>query len=149
MAAGEARMPGPQLRVLVVDDDELAREGIALTLRDLGCDVTTAQTAAEAANTFLRGRFDLITLDYRMPDMNGVSLHKVLSEEFGAGKRTDGFAPRKLPPVLIVTAYGCDPEVVRAQLGESVIGVLQKPFIADELARIVNELRAARPVRPS
>lgn len=134
-------------RVLVVDDDEIARGAIVRTLDRMGCEVTSASNAQEAVSAFLAGKFDLITLDYRMPGLDGMALHKVLSQEFGGGKRllaqqkVDGFVPR-LPPIAVVTAYADEPDVIRAQFGESVVGVVQKPFIEDGLGRIVRDLLA-------
>jgi CheY-like chemotaxis protein len=142
MPPADAKTGDAPLRVLVVDDDEAAREGIALTLRNLGCSVTTAENADAAVEHFLKGSFDLITLDHRMPGLSGADLHKILSQEFGAGKRVDGLAPKTLPPILIVTGYADDPEVAATAFGESVIGVVQKPTVEDKLKSIVEDLRA-------
>ena len=143
MSRNDAEVGAKQLDVLVVDDDEAAREGIALILRDLGCGVTTADNADEAVECFIKGSFGLITLDYRMPGLSGADLHKILSQEFGAGKRIGGLAPRTLPPILIVTGYGDDPEVAKTAFGESVIGVIQKPTIEKKLKAVVEDLRGA------
>ncbi|MHC4253396.1 MAG: response regulator, partial [Planctomycetota bacterium] len=104
-----------------MDDDEIARSAIALMLERMGCKVTSASNAQEAVSMFLTGKFDLIALDYRMPGLDGMALHKVLSQEFGAGKRTLGFAPRKLPTIVVVTAYADEPDVIRGLFGESVV----------------------------
>ncbi len=141
MPPADAKSGDEPLTVLVVDDDEAAREGIALTLRNLGCTVTTAENADEAVEQFLKGSFGLITLDHRMPGLSGADLHKILSQEFGAGKRIEGLAPKTLPPILIVTGYADDPEVAKAAFGESVIGVIQKPTVEEKLEAIVADLR--------
>lgn len=140
MAAKNSLREGNSFRVLVVDDDEIARGAIVRALEGMGCEVTSASNAQEAVSAFLAGKFDLITLDYRMPGLDGMELHKALSQEFGAGKRTTGFAPKKLPPIVVVTAYAEEPGVVRSQFGESIVGVVQKPFIGRNLARIVDDL---------
>ena len=136
-------------RVLVVDDDEAPREVIARLLESMGCEVTPASSAQEALSVFVSGTFDLNTLDYRMPGMDGMGFHKVLSQEFGAGKRTTGFVPRKLPPIVIVTAYSEEPGVVYGQFGESVVGVVQKPNVGKQLALIVQDLLEARQEGPA
>ncbi len=141
MSPSESNTEARRLAVLVVDDDEAAREGIALTLTNLGCDVTTAENVDGAVKRFIKGSFDLITLDHRMPGLTGADLHKILSQEFGAGKRIGGPAPRQLPPILIVTGYCDDPEVARTAFGESVIGVIQKPAIEEKLKAVVDDLR--------
>ena len=127
-------------RVLVIDDEEDIRDILSRMLGALGCEVSCAASAEEAVKAFISGPFDLITLDHRMPGLHGMDLHKVLSQEFGAGKRTTGFTPRKLPPVLIITGYAEDPEVIRGQFGESIVGILQKPVHKKELERVVQDL---------
>lgn len=134
------------LRVMVVDDDEAPREAIARLLESMGCEVTPVSSAQEAVGAFLSRTFDLITLDYRMPGIDGIALHKILSQEFGAGKRTTGFTPRKLPPVVIVTAYPEEPDVISGQFGESVVGVVRKPLIEKHLVPIVGDLMAGAPM---
>lgn len=145
---GDAGSDRRALRAMVIDDDEGPRNVIARLLEDMGCDVIAASSAQEALGAFLYGKFDLITLDYRMPDMDGIAFHKVLSQEFGAGKRTTGFTPRKLPPIIIVTAYPEDPDVISGQFGESVVGVVQKPLIERHLAPIVENIMEEGLPRP-
>ena len=129
-------------RILVIDDEEDIRETMERMLTSFGCEVTCASNGEEAVAAYLAGPFDLVTLDHRMPGLKGMDLHKVLSQEFGAGKRTTGFTPRKLPPVLLITGYADDPEVIRGQWGESIVGVLQKPVSLADLKRVVGDLLA-------
>ena len=140
MTAEDSRRAMGPLRVLVVDDDELARETIVEALEGMGCEVASVPDAHEAVSVFLSGEFDLIALDHRMPGLSGMELHKILSQEFGAGKRTTGFVARKLPPVVVITGYAEDPEIVGEQFGESIVGVVEKPHINESLGRIVREL---------
>ncbi len=144
MAAEDSTRRTDSLRVLVVEDDDLAREFIVGTLEEMGCRAEAARDAHEAVSIFLEGEFDLVTLDHRMPGLSGMELHKILSQEFGAGKRTTGFATKRLCPVVVVTGHAEDPEVVRGQFGESIMGVVQKPFIAEALRRIVRGLTEGR-----
>ena len=132
---------GPKRRVLVVDDEPSIRETMSRMLVGLGCEVVCASDADGAVAAFLKGAFDLVTLDHRMPGLKGMDVHKVLSQEFGAGKRTTGFTPRKFPPVLIVTGYADDPEVLKGQWGEGIVGVLQKPVHMDDLAAVLSDLQ--------
>ncbi len=140
MTTGDSMRTTCLLRALVVEDDELTRQTIVEMLEGMGCQVAAVRGAQEAVLTFLAGQFDLITLDHRMPGLSGMELHRVLSQEFGAGKRTAGFAARKLCDVVLVTGYGDDPEVVCGRFGEGIVGVVQKPFIEEGLGRIVRGL---------
>ena len=134
--------------VLVVDDEDEMREVICRMLASLGCETVGAGSAEEAVGAFIAGTFDLVTLDHRMPGLRGMDLHKVLSQEFGAGRRTTGFVPRKLPPILIITGYAEDPDVVDGQWGEGIVGVLQKPVAIAQLRRIVEGLLDVRSEAP-
>jgi CheY-like chemotaxis protein len=125
------------MKVLVVDDEKGVREIISETLTMKGYEVVTASTAGEAIGHYLAGGVDMITLDHRMPGMTGSELQKLLSQEFGAGKRTTGFAAKKLPPILIVTAVPKDAEVAQTQFGEAVVGVLPKPFRIEQIVEAV------------
>lgn len=144
MLVEDGRKYSGALHVLVVDDDEIARETIVEMLEEIGCEVTSSADSEKAVTLFVSGRFDLITLDHQMPGLSGMELHKILSQEFGAGKRTTGFSVISLPPIVIVTAHAEDPDVLRWQYGESVVGVVQKPFAHEKLGRIVHELTESR-----
>ncbi len=125
------------MKVLIIDDELDVRIIVSEALRRRGFEVVVAANADEAVGHFLAGGVDMMTLDYRMPGMSGAELHKVLSHEFGAGKRTTGFVPRKLPPILVVTATPDAEEVTRAEFGEGIVGVLPKPFNIDKLVEMV------------
>jgi CheY-like chemotaxis protein len=57
--------------VLCVDDYETSLAGWCLYLQQMGYSVTTARTAQEALERFSVSPFDLVLLDYSMPDSNG------------------------------------------------------------------------------
>ena len=61
-------------RVLCVDDAEPALALRALILETKGYAVTASNNAAQVAETFESGKFDLAVLDYEMPTMNGGQL---------------------------------------------------------------------------
>jgi CheY-like chemotaxis protein len=62
-------------RILVVDDDPECRATVASVLEDNGFSVTAAQTAKQALRLADEGlEFDLLLVDFAMPDMNGAEL---------------------------------------------------------------------------
>ncbi len=62
-------------RILYVDDDEAMLRIVAATLPRLaGADVVTATTGAHALALLGEGAFDLVLLDYELPDFDGAEL---------------------------------------------------------------------------
>lgn len=118
-----------ELRVLIVEDDEIIREGLALALRQEGCQVYTAGTVNEAVEIIRRETpVDFYLLDILLPDGDGFMVCGEIR------KRTD-------TPILFLTA--CDDEVntVRA-LEQGADDYLSKPFrIRELLARMKAILR--------
>jgi DNA-binding response OmpR family regulator len=121
--------------VLVVEDEQKTRESLAEGLRLEAWNVSTAANGDEALALLHREPFDLVVLDWMLPDRDGV---EVLQQLRGAGKHI---------PVLMLTA--------RSTLNDRVVGLdsgaddyLPKPFaFAELLARCRALLR--RPVGSS
>ncbi len=115
----------PRLRVLVVDDEALIRWSLSETLSESGHQVQEAADGAAALRALdEHGPFDVIVLDYRLPDSN--DLHLLASI-------------RRLAPqaaVVMMTAYGT-PEVTSGALALGAYRVVPKPFEIRDLAALV------------
>lgn len=85
-------MPGNQ-SILLIDDEENLRHTLALILAREGYLVETAGTIGEARERLEASRYDLVFLDLKLPDANGLSLLPFLRERFPG------------MPVLILTAH--------------------------------------------
>ena len=72
----------PHARILLVDDDELFRESLALNLVDAGFAVSEADSGAAALALLKAGPApDLVLLDWKMPGMNGIELLRRMRED--------------------------------------------------------------------
>jgi two-component system KDP operon response regulator KdpE len=72
-------------RILYVDDDEAMLRIVAATLPRLaGVDVVTAATGAHALALLGKSRFDLVLLDYELPDFDGADLCAEIRVRIGA-----------------------------------------------------------------
>jgi DNA-binding response OmpR family regulator len=80
--------------ILVVDDEQNLRNTLAFILKRAGYYVTTTESAREALSVLETGSFDLMILDLKMPDVDGLTLLKTIREQH----------PHL--PVFILTAYG-------------------------------------------
>lgn len=64
-------MDEPKGRILIVDDTEAILLGMTKLLTNAGFHIESANRAAAGLEKFRVGAFDLVVVDYRMPDMNG------------------------------------------------------------------------------
>lgn len=116
-------MPPPT--VLVVDDEQLIRWSLVNRLTDEGYRVLEAETAAEARDKRREG-VDLVLLDYRLPDSDGLS---VLKEIKAADPDT---------VVILLTGHSSVAMAVEAmKLGA--FHYANKPFDLDEIALLVEK----------
>jgi two-component system, OmpR family, response regulator RegX3 len=109
------------MRILVVEDEDAIAEPLVTGLEREGFDVDRAATAAAALEESLRP--DLVLLDLRLPDGDGLDVCRALRE-------------RSAVPIIIVTARGEESDrVVGLELGAD--DYVVKPFSVRELiARI-------------
>ena len=68
------------MRVLIVDDDEIARELLSESLADSGYEVSAACNGREALEILRNGVFRMVISDWEMPEMNGLELCRRIRE---------------------------------------------------------------------
>ena len=66
--------------ILLVDDEEGIRKVLGILLADMGYDVHTAATGAEALRTFKKLRPPIVLTDIKMPEMDGIELLRALKQ---------------------------------------------------------------------
>jgi CheY-like chemotaxis protein len=120
-------------RVLVVDDSEVIRELIAINLELEGFEVFTAIDGQDALDRVAEIRPHVMTIDVRMPRLDGISLVQTL-------RRDPSTAHIR---VVMVTASAQEAEVRRGEAA-GVDAYLTKPFEPDVLVGIVRDLAAGR-----
>jgi DNA-binding NtrC family response regulator len=124
----------PQLRILIVDDEALIRWSLCELLRLHGHTVLEAASAsaARAAIDDATPAFDVVLLDYRLPDSNDLKLLEDVR--------------RRMPEsaIVMMTAYG-GPDVVQGALDRGAYCVIDKPFDMQNVdAMVRNAHRATR-----
>jgi CheY-like chemotaxis protein len=124
--------------VLVMDDDDCARELFYLHLNGAGYNVLLAEDAIAAGRMLLNQPVDLLVADIEMPYMDGL--------EFVQAMRSDPAVAHT--PVIFVTAHA-DHEYRAGELGA--LACLRRPVRADHLLAIVakHTLTAAAEARES
>ncbi|MFI1356008.1 response regulator [Streptomyces sp. NPDC020898] len=118
------------IRVVVVDDEALVRSGFRLILSaadDIEVVATTA--GAEAVETVRRESPDVVLLDIRMPDVDGLTVLRRVR------------ALPKAPVVAMLTTFDAD-EYILTALRSGAAGFLLKDTEPDQLAQLVRTLAA-------
>src|SRR6266704_1128231 len=122
-------------RVLVVDDDEVIRQLIAVNLTLEGFDVATAVDGQDCLDKVTAIDPDVITLDIMMPRLDGWMTASLL-------RRNPDTSAIK---VVLITARAQEDDKMRGkQIG--VDAYLTKPFDPSEMIRVVRELAGHPPV---
>jgi len=122
------------IRVMVVDDHDMLREGLAAFLRtfpDLEL-VGQASSAQEAIDLCGQVAPDVVLMDLVMPEMDGISATRTIHQ------RHPGIR------IIALTSFG-EEEMVRAELQAGAIGYLLKNVTAAELAQAIRAAHAGRP----
>ena len=121
------------LRVLIVDDEPLARRRIRALLRsDAGfCVVAECGLGREAVQALAAGGLDAVFLDIRMPDMTGFEVLEAVGFE-------------RLPMVVFVTAHS---DHALQAFDVCAVDYLLKPFEDERLANTLARLRRLAPHR--
>jgi len=112
-------------KLLIVEDEENLRDLYAEDLEESGYEVIKASNGKEALNLVRNGTFDLIIMDIRMPEMDGIeTLGKVITME-------------KKIPVIIYTAYSNYKSNFMTWTADA---YLTKSTNLDDLKKKINEL---------
>jgi two-component system chemotaxis response regulator CheY len=121
--------------VLVVEDSATMRGFVTAALEgEGGFEITQAANGFEALKILPRARYDLVITDINMPDINGLELVRWIRES----------ERHKATPLLIISTDGREADRDRGmRLGAN--AYLVKPFRAEELVRIVQQLAPAIP----
>ena len=112
------------MTVLIIDDEDNARENIGQFLTARGYEVKGAATLAEGRASLQRGDGDIILLDVQMPDGYGPNL---LYETAGMPFR---------PPIILITAYG-DIDMAVDAMKNGAHDFLTKPIVLNQLEKSI------------
>ncbi len=109
-----------QTRVVIADDESIIRMDLKEMLSGLGYLVVgEAADGRQAINLSRELKPDLVIMDIKMPELDGIGAARILTEE-------------KIAPVLLLTAYS-QQELVAGAREAGVVGYIVKPFRQDEL----------------
>ncbi|MGK4005246.1 response regulator [Sorangium sp. So ce1036] len=135
----EDRLTRKERRVLVVEDDAGAREGICALLQGEGVEILAVGTAAAALDQLAAATFDCMILDLKLPDASGYDLLERM-----AGGELCSF-----PPVIVYTGRVLDPDEERRlhRYSRSIIikGAKSPERLLDEVTLFLHQVESSLP----
>ena len=116
------------IRVLIVDDHPLLREGVTAVLQEESdiAVVAEATRGAEAIELFRQHRPDVTLMDLRLPDVSGTETVQAIRSEFPDAR------------IVMISTYICDEEIYGA-LQAGAMAYLVKSVQRDELMRAIRK----------
>ena len=124
---------GTRMRILVVDDHFIVRDGFAAMLEtepDMAV-AGQARSGEEALELFRRVRPDVTLMDLRMPGMGGVEAIRAIRREFPDSR------------VIVLTTYDGDEDIYRA-LEAGAQAYLLKDMLCDEILAAIRAVHAGQ-----
>ena len=121
------------LRILIVDDDRRITRTLSDILNVSGYQTMEASSGPDALEKVRTMKFDCVISDIKMPEMDGVELHRRLRD----------IQPGL--PVILMTAYAAD-ILTRQGINEGAVGVLDKPLDIHHLLGFLASLSKNRTI---
>ena len=123
----------PKMNIMVVDDEKIVRESFQHWFEKIGHHVEAAASGPEALNRLTKTPFDLMFVDIKMPDMDGIELLRRIKSEYAD------------TTVVIITAYGSIESAIQAmKIGAA--DYLLKPFKPDQLTLVMEKVNQQRKI---
>ena len=125
-----------KLRIIITDDSRMLRRKLRADLEALGCEVIEATNGKEAIMLDLQDEPDGMILDIVMPEVGGVEALQVIRE----------VSPDV--PIVMLSSAGT-PQKLMQTLKMGAVDFIQKPYMKEQLVKVVDMLRREREKRKS
>jgi CheY-like chemotaxis protein len=122
------------LQVLIAEDNLLNQKVIVRLVRSLGCDVEAVANGNEVLAACAARRFDVVLMDIRMPEMDGLEAARCLRRQL---------AVEQQPRIYALTA-GIAAEDRQACFDAGMDGFVAKPVVKEQLEELFAAVMADR-----
>ena len=119
------------VKILIVDDEKSIRHSTGLAIEAEGHEQATADSASTALKKLQEDQYDLVFLDLRLGDEDGLAVLEQMGRAFPT------------LPVVLFTAYATVETAVQA-IQRGAFDYLEKPFTPEQLRRIVGRVEQTR-----
>jgi PAS domain S-box-containing protein len=122
--------PSSRPKILLVEDNLMAKNGAMILLNSLGCEVDTAECGAEAITLFAPGKYKLVFMDIGLPDMKGYQVAERLREmEQGTAFHV---------PILALSAHATQ-EDTQLSVAAGMDEMHTKPLLLDKATLLIKK----------
>jgi len=127
--AGRSMMSNSAAKLLIAEDEDTLSFFLRQSLEDATPPfmVEVVDAGDKALKKILTDKFDLIIVDLRLPDMDGLALIRAV-------RQFDPFMK-----VIVMTAYG-SPETEREVRRLGIHGYVTKPFVIEDMKRMISQI---------
>jgi DNA-binding NtrC family response regulator len=112
--------------ILIVDDEEVVRLSHLRSLLGVDCNAEVAECGNEALRVMEQHPFDVILLDLRMPDLDGMAVLKIIKERWPDSE------------VVVITGYPSI-ESAKEAVRLGAYGYIAKPVGPDDVIKAAND----------
>jgi two-component system response regulator AtoC len=112
-------------RILVIDDEPAILESLNMFLTEKGYEVYTAETGAKGLEIFSKESFQVVIMDIRLPDFNGLDILQTMIEK------------KKSSKIIMITAFQ-DMETTIVAMKRGAFDYIHKPLDVDKIEKAVN-----------
>ena len=116
------------MKILWIDDEINDLKAVIELLKIEGFDVETAENGFEGIKKVKERTYDFILLDYKMPNLDGIEVLKVIN------------SIKPNVPVIMLTAIS-DKEIIEKAIGSDVYDYILKPIRIEQILAISNKIR--------
>jgi len=125
-----------KIRILVVEDDELQIQVLEAVLTAAGYDVDIATSGLDAVRLVQPARYDVVLVDYQVPEINGVAITKLIDRFLGSALR---------PVLIALTATPDHPDIVTSKATLAFDAVVSKLAGFSVLLSVITRCVASAP----
>lgn len=123
------RMDYTGTKVLLVEDNAIARMAASKLVASFGCEIEQAETGKQALAMLAQNTYDLVLMDVGLPDDSGFAITEMVRSKNG---------PNKDAPIIALTSYTENAHRNQASwVGMS--GFIEKPLLKENLVNVLSK----------